>query len=177
MLAFSSICSAQFFVGVDASLGKSDIISLSPHPMYKTNLGYSTGINAGYEIIKHIPVSIGVQYSKNSIDIGQDYGISGIRVPVKIGYCHYFGKIRPFANVGIYACFANKNIPYFDINGISVEMELKTYYGYMGQVGIGYKIFNKLLLSVALEYSRPLDDKIEIEYEGPPGRKIYHFRL
>jgi opacity protein-like surface antigen len=132
-------------------------------------------VNAGYEFIKHIPVSIGVEYAV--LDVASGYAkdafdASFIRIPVTAGYCHYFGSIRLFAGAGMFASFGKRKFGIFDTiiyenpddpNRIYLHTEPKInpHSGFVLQGGIGYKIIDKLLLSASFEYNRPFKEKID----------------
>jgi opacity protein-like surface antigen len=183
-LLFSLVnINAQFFSGLDVSLGTAKISSINSSAQ-SNRMSYSVGVHVGYEMAKHIPITIGFQYLYQNAEIKSPVimanGIKSFRIPFTVGYCHYFGKIRPFVNAGVFVSLLGKtieDIDFIDSNGQFIEHwdggKINTYFGYIGQIGCGYKISDKLLLSVSFEYNRPFKDKAQAdtsEFSG--GDKI-----
>ncbi|MDR0737833.1 MAG: porin family protein [Prevotellaceae bacterium] len=150
---------AQFFAGVEAKAGISNIIATDG---WDNGFSYFAGANAGYEFFKHIPVSVGIGYGELKVTHQQFNGLrqTGFIIPLKAGYCHYFGNFKPFANVGIFYSIKNKLPNIYTWNDELGALEesgvyFENYFGYLGQIGVGYKITDRLTASIAYEYNRP----------------------
>jgi hypothetical protein len=169
---FAVKANAQFFAGIEGKIGSSDNVKNYAMLEGDHKLSYSAGVNVGYGFFKHIPVSIGVEYG----ELHKDYRIHFVkstnffRIPFTVGYCHYIQNFRPFFNIGAFVSFGKLKCKPFreeDIEDPSVVynqyIPLKTEFGCLGQIGIGYKLFDKLLLSTAFEYNRPFSNELKAE--------------
>jgi hypothetical protein len=154
---------AQFFAGVEAKMGTSN--------MGTTNLdsgfSYFAGINAGYEFLKHVPVSIGIEYGELNISdkiIEDALKQTSLRIPLKAGYCHYFGKLKTFINIGTFYAIKNKtpNIDIYNSEGnfMGNGIDFEGHFGILGQIGIGYRLMEKISASVSYEYNRPFNNMV-----------------
>jgi opacity protein-like surface antigen len=157
----SVTANAQFFAGVEAKAGISNYAETFATGK-NSGFSYFAGAYAGYEFFKHVPVSAGIEYGELKM-INQYTGHSGeilrdaekqtgLRIPVKVGYCHYFDRLRPFVNAGVFYSIKNKMKA-----GNTSQFKMPEHFGYLGQVGIGYKISDKLTVSAAYEYNRPFN--------------------
>jgi outer membrane protein W len=159
---------AQFFAGVETKAGASKNVE----DYIVSELSYFVGANAGYEFLNRFPVSIGMEYSKlhNAYkSIALKESLTSFRIPLTIGYCHYIRNFRPFLNIGAFVSVGNKakynapvSFPGTSISTLS-HYSLPEWVGYLGQIGVGYKLFDKLLISAAFEYNRPFNNELEIE--------------
>jgi outer membrane protein W len=157
---------AQFFAGVEAKMGTSNTVTTN----LDNGFSYFAGINAGYEFLKHVPVSIGIEYGElNASDkiIVNALKQTSLRIPLKAGYCHYFGKLKPFINIGTFYALKGK-MP--DVNVAIIETgeefvagrDIDNHFGILGQIGVGYKLTDKITVSAAYEYNRPFDDGVTV---------------
>ncbi|MDR2026227.1 MAG: porin family protein [Prevotellaceae bacterium] len=167
MIVLSVKANAQFFAGIEAKAGISNLVTTDSRD---NGFSYFAGAHAGYEFFKHIPVSIGVEYGE--LKIGEnpitDMSHTSLRIPLKVGYCHYFGRLKPFANIG--AFLSTSNILHDKIEAAGVYdgtiTNVKGHFGYLGQIGIGYKIIDRLTISIAYEHSRPFNRNNETNIQG-----------
>ncbi|MDR1673465.1 MAG: porin family protein [Bacteroidales bacterium] len=168
-LLFSCVsASAQFFAGINGKIGDGNFVNRDWATKDTKGTWSCVGINAGYEFVKRIPVSVGVEYAvlHTTGKFSEFYDGKFIRMPVTAGYCHYFGNIRLFANAGMFASFGkgNNEVTFRDANGaelLHVVPKIKLHWGYTLQGGAAYRIMDKLLLSLSFEYNRPIKEKIE----------------
>jgi hypothetical protein len=164
---------AQFFAGVESNIGNSDNVKNYAILEGVPKLSYFIGANVGYEFLNHFPVSIGVEYGK----LCKDYKIylnakslNSFRIPLTMGYCHYIQNFRLFFNTGTFMSIGGKieRERYIDPEpdpsvSYNRHLLLQTYFGYLGQIGIGYKFFETLLISTAFEYNRPFSNELKFK--------------
>jgi opacity protein-like surface antigen len=176
----AATANAQFFAGLNGKFGTGKYPSWDMDTRWKC-----VGINAGYEFVKHIPVSIGVEYAVlKATDASFSPLICNakfVRIPVTAGYCHYFGRIRLFAGAGVFASFGKRNrdnlnfyIPsatdiYYSPSHLD---KIDPHVGYTLQGGAGYRIMDKLLLSLSFEYNRPFKETIDAEFGTWPSYRF-----
>jgi hypothetical protein len=178
LLLSAASARAQFFTGIDAKAGASNIISFEGD---KNKTSFFVGIHAGYEIFKHIPVSIGVEYGKFKSEFSMDETES-VRLPLMIGYNHYVKRLVIFADAGIFMSIMGKNrITFIDSNGTILGdsyVHAKKHLGIIGRVGFGYLITEKIRISAAFEYSRPFkefENVLSHQYSGASMSANYYF--
>jgi outer membrane protein W len=164
MMFIAVDANAQFFAGVEAKVGTSNMVT----PYLNNGFSYFAGVNAGYEFFNHIPVSVGVEYGElnASNELVRDMlKQTSLRIPLKVGYCYSFNKLKPFINAGVFYAVKDKT-PNMDIynsvgdlviiNGAGIDID--SYFGILGQIGIGYKLTDRITISAAYEYNRPFND-------------------
>jgi outer membrane protein W len=161
---------AQFFAGVEAKMGTSNTVTAN----LNNGFSYFAGVNAGYEFLKHVPVSIGIEYGELNVSdkiIVNALKQTGLRIPLKAGYCHYFGKLKPFINIGTFYAVKNKtpNIDVYNSEGdlIGNDIDFEGHFGILGQIGIGYRLMEKISVSVSYEYNRPFNNMVTIRIPHP----------
>jgi opacity protein-like surface antigen len=167
LFAVSAVtANAQFFAGLNGKIGAGKYSSWDMDIRWKC-----VGINAGYEFVKHIPVSIGVEYAV----LKEMLNVKFVRIPVIAGYCHYFGNVRLFAGAGMFASFGKWNYEIIYENPAHPEIDyshldkIDPHVGYTLQGGAGYRIMDKLLLSLSFEYNRPFKETIDAEFGTWPS--------
>jgi outer membrane protein W len=159
---------AQFFAGVEAKVGASNMVATT----LNNGFSYFAGVNAGYEFFNHIPVSVGIEYGELNVGnnlLGNLSKQTSLRVPLKIGYCYSFNRLKPFINVGAFYAVKSK-MPDMDIynaegdlvitNGADVNID--SHFGVLGQIGTGYKLSDKITVSAAYEYNRPFNGMLTV---------------
>jgi opacity protein-like surface antigen len=162
---------------------RTDIPASSPRPCI------FFGAHVGYEFLKHIPLSVGIEYGEfkyddyysgttNSMERYSD--LKTLRIPLKFGYFHAFGKIRMLANAGFFAAILNKNnadgMIYRDINGSEIpKPKIKSHLGYIGEIGIGYVITSHLIINLSFEYNRPFKEYAEFADSPNSQFRLYQF--
>ncbi|MDR1667994.1 MAG: porin family protein [Bacteroidales bacterium] len=171
LAAVTTTANAQFFAGINGKIGDGDFANRDWRDGNKQGTWSCVGINAGYEFIRHIPVSVGVEYAvlNTTGKFSEFYDGKFIRMPVTAGYCHYFGNIRLFAGAGVFASFGKVDKGrYADGNGslLATAPKINLHLGYLLQGGAGYRIMDKLLLSLSFEYNRPFKERIDCDLPG-----------
>jgi opacity protein-like surface antigen len=167
LAASAATANAQFFVGVNGKIGDGNFANRDWRDGNIQGVWSCVGINAGYEFIKHIPVSVGVEYAalRTTGEFAEFSGGKFVRMPVMAGYCHYLGNIRLFANAGVFASFGKGDKGrYTDGNGsllVTIAPKINPHLGYLLQGGVGCRIMDKLLLSASFEYNRPFKERID----------------
>ncbi|MDR1593018.1 MAG: PorT family protein [Prevotellaceae bacterium] len=167
---------AQFFAGIETKMGISNIVTTDS---WDNGFSYFAGLNVGYEFLKHIPVSVGVEYGELKYrPFDYQFKQTGVRIPLKIGYCHYLNNLKPFINAGVFYAVKNDIVPNIDVydntGGFLGPATYTNHFGYLVQIGIGYKIIDKYTVSIAGEYNRPFGDRIKYNIEQVKGPGFYH---
>jgi outer membrane protein W len=171
LITFIVIASAdaQFFVGIEGKAGMSNHLSVSTVGDFPSNgFSYSLSANIGVELIKMFSANTGIEYAELKYT-GEMRSMkeSGFRIPLKIGYYRYFGRLKPFVNAGMFYSI-RANVPdllYYEESSqtqVLRKINLKNYFGYLAQAGIGYRITDRITVSAACEYNRPFNKELKV---------------
>ncbi|MDR1055045.1 MAG: outer membrane beta-barrel protein [Prevotellaceae bacterium] len=115
---------AQFFVEIDTkggmgNIGSSDLFA----GKLSAKFSFGIGITGGYVINRHFPVSIGLHYSHlkftyditvsseldELINIKSTLNWKTMQIPLTIGYCHDFDRIKLFTDIGVFGDYFLSN--------------------------------------------------------------------
>jgi hypothetical protein len=143
---------------------------------FRFKTGYSVGCKAAYKLAFGLKFSSGLYYTNERFDDGMlddmnydmHYEYSSLSMPVLLGYDYYLGNILLSANVG--AAY-NYGLT-FRVNDSGLAGEYsRSAINIIADIGGGYKISEKLVLKLILDYSKRMN--YITEFYGKP----YHIGI